>query len=52
MASIFAVAEHFCISPAEILMDWSFPLFLDSLERLAVLDEVETRKANAMESQR
>jgi hypothetical protein len=60
MAAVFAVSEHFTVSPADVLK-WSYPLFMDALERLAVVNEIEerlavvneieTRKAEAMESQ-
>ena len=50
MKAVFAVSEHFRLSPAEVL-NWSYPLFMDALERLAVVNEIESRKAEAMESQ-
>jgi hypothetical protein len=49
MGGVFVVAEHFNISPSEILTRWSYPLFVDSLERLAVLNEIEHRRAKLME---
>jgi hypothetical protein len=51
MQAVFALSEHFRVSPKEILSDWSYPLFLDAIERLAVVNEIESRKAEAMESQ-
>ena len=48
MQAIFAVAEHFKVSPKEVLTSWSYPLFLDCVERLAVVNEIESRKAEAM----
>ena len=50
MAAVFAVSEHFTVSPADV-PKWSYPLFMDALERLAVVNEIEARKAEAMESQ-
>ncbi len=47
---MFAVAEHFSISPREVLSHWSYPMFLDSVERIAVLSEIEMRKSEALES--
>lgn len=47
MKAVFSIAEHFTISPKEILTTWSYPLFLDSLERLSVVNEIESRKAEA-----
>jgi hypothetical protein len=44
------VAEHFKISPLEIHREWSYPMFLNSIERMAVLNEIEMRKAEAMET--
>ena len=49
MGGVFAVSEHFNISPSEILTKWSYPLFVDSIERLSVLNEIETRRAKLME---
>tara|TARA_R100000951_G_scaffold47439_1_gene40515 strand:+ start:27448 stop:27606 length:159 start_codon:yes stop_codon:yes gene_type:complete len=47
---VFAVAEHFKVSPCTILKKWSYPLFLDAIERLAVVNEIESRKAEAMDN--
>jgi len=49
MGGVFSVAEHFNISPADILTKWSYPIFIDSIERLSVLNEIESRKAKLME---
>lgn len=45
------MSEHFKVSPKEVLIEWDYPLFMDALERLAVVNEIEARKAEAMESQ-
>lgn len=44
------MAEHFKISPLEIHKDWSYPMFLNAIERMAVLGEIEMRKSEAMET--
>ena len=44
MGAVFVVAEHFRISPHEILNEWDYPLFLDGLERLNVLNEIQHRR--------
>jgi len=49
MAGVFALSEHFNVSPHIILDNWDYPMFLDGLERLEVIAEIEKRKNKASE---
>ena len=51
MAAVMMVAKRYQISPREIWEEWTIPFFLDVYEGCMVENEIETRKAEAIEAQ-